>query len=117
MVKSGDRQERQSLTPGSALPRAERGFHAGKLHHPGAVGGNSWRAKPGNFSRVPKRPPLSGVQHRILYFFHGNQTAVVSHGVIKESKVPMAEIERAIRRIKRFQSDPSGHTFVPVKGE
>ncbi len=61
--------------------------------------------------------PFVGVQYRILYFFHGNQAAVVSHGVIKESKVPAAEIERAIQRMKRFQSNPSRHTFIPVKGE
>jgi len=63
------------------------------------------------------RPSLAGVQYRILYFFHGNQAAVVSHGVIKESKVPAVEIERAIQRMKRFQSNPSRHTFLPVKGE
>jgi hypothetical protein len=45
----------------------------------------------------------AGVQYRILYFFQGNQAAVVSHGVIK--------------RMKRFQSNPSAHTFIPVKGE
>ncbi len=63
------------------------------------------------------RPSLAGIQHRLLYFFQGNQAAVVSHGVIKGGKVPMVEIGRAIDRMKRFQSDPSRHTFVPVKGE
>lgn len=62
------------------------------------------------------RPSLAGVQYRILYFFQGNGAAVVSHGVVKENKVPTVEIERAIRRMKRFQSNPAAHTFIPVKG-
>jgi phage-related protein len=63
------------------------------------------------------RPSLAGVHYRILYFFHGSEAVVVSHGLTKEGSVPKMEIERAIRRMKQFQSSPRNHTFVPAKGE
>jgi len=47
---------------------------------------------------------------RILYFFHGRVAAVVSHGIVKQGKVPPEEIERAIQRKKRFETDPSRHS-------
>ncbi len=36
---------------------------------------------------------------------------VISHGVIKEQEVPPQEIERALRRKARFESDPVKHTY------
>lgn len=63
------------------------------------------------------RPSLAGVHYRILYFFHSSEAVVVSHGLTKESSVPKVEIERAIRRMKRFQSSPRNHIFIPAKGE
>ena len=63
------------------------------------------------------RPSLAGVHYRILYFFQGNEAVVVSHGLTKERSVPGVEIERAIRRMKRFRANPPSHTFVPAKGE
>lgn len=63
------------------------------------------------------RPSLAGVQYRILYFFHGNEAVVASHGLTKESNVPKAEIERAIQRMKRFRLNPSHRTFIRPKGE
>jgi phage-related protein len=63
------------------------------------------------------RPSFAGVHYRILYFFHGDHAVVVSHGLTKEREVPRVEIERAIQRMKRFRSDPAGHTFIPAKGE
>ena len=62
------------------------------------------------------RPSLAGVHYRILYFFYGAEAVVVSHGLTKERGVPEAEIERAIRRMKRFRSNPANHTFIPAKG-
>jgi len=59
------------------------------------------------------RPSFAGVQYRILYFFHGSEAVVVSHGLTKEGEVPGAEIERAIRRMARFRANPPGHSFVP----
>ena len=37
-----------------------------------------------------------GANYRMLYFFHGNLAAVVSHGCSKERVVPPTEIERTI---------------------
>ena len=57
------------------------------------------------------RVSLLGVHRRILYFFHGNAAAVVSHGLVKERVVPPKEIDRAIARKKRFEANPSRHTL------
>lgn len=57
------------------------------------------------------RPTLNGIHYRILYFFSGKDFVVVSHGSIKESAVPAIEIERAIERKRKFELDPTAHTF------
>lgn len=54
---------------------------------------------------------LQGINYRMLYFFHGNVAAVVSHGIVKEDKVPPKEIDKAIERMKKFQSNPEIHTY------
>jgi len=54
---------------------------------------------------------LQGIHYRILYFFHGRDVAVLSHGVIKESAVPPREIDLAVRRKAAFMADPDGHTY------
>ena len=51
------------------------------------------------------------LNYRMLYFFHGTQVVVISHGLVKERQVPPKEIDRAIGRKKRFESDPETHTF------
>ncbi len=51
------------------------------------------------------------VNYRMLYFFHGHHAVVISHGLVKERVVPTKEIDRAIERKKRFESDPEVHTF------
>ena len=63
------------------------------------------------------RPSHAGVQYRILYFFQARNAVVISHGLVKENTVPAAEIERAIRSMKRYLSSPKKHTFIPGKGE
>ena len=55
-----------------------------------------------------------GVNHRILYFFHGAIAAIVSHGLVKERAVPPNEINRAIERKKRFVANPPRHTYEEV---
>src|SRR5882672_5369411 len=50
-------------------------------------------------------------QHRILYFFHGRNLAVLVHGLTKEKKVPPTEVERAIGRMKLFKENPALHTY------
>ena len=52
-----------------------------------------------------------GIQHRILYFFHGRVAAVLSHGLVKEQAVPPGEIALAVRRKNRFESAPGRHTY------
>ena len=51
------------------------------------------------------------MQHRILYFFHGPTIAVLSHGLAKERAVPTVEIQRAIERKRKFESDTTRHTY------
>lgn len=63
------------------------------------------------------RASLQGIHYRILYFFHGNLAAVVSHGIIKEDIVPQIEIERAIQRRKNFEANPEAHTYREKKDE
>jgi phage-related protein len=49
------------------------------------------------------------VQYRILYYFHGRSTVVISHGLIKEAIVPPSEIDRAVRRRRAFLVNPEAH--------
>jgi phage-related protein len=60
------------------------------------------------------RVSLRGVHHRILYFFHGSIAAVVSHGLVKEQTVPPREIQRAIERKERFETNPVRHTYQEI---
>ncbi len=52
------------------------------------------------------------VQYRILYFFHGQNIAVLAHGLTKEDALPRADIERATRRKALFEAAPERHTSV-----
>ncbi len=56
------------------------------------------------------RVRLGTVNYRMLYFFHENTAAVVSHGLMKEQRVPPKEIDRAIAAKQRFIRDPNRHT-------
>lgn len=57
------------------------------------------------------RTRIGNVRYRLLYFFHGNIAAVISHGIMKTmAEVPYREIERAIRRKKQFEQNPERHT-------
>lgn len=57
------------------------------------------------------RVSLRGMQYRMLYFFHGNVAAVVSHGIVKEQKVPPKEIDLAVKRKRQFEQAPKQHTY------
>jgi phage-related protein len=57
------------------------------------------------------RMEYGGVNYRILYFFSGNSCVVVSHGLTKESKVPAREIDMAVARKQRFESDPGRSSY------
>jgi hypothetical protein len=54
---------------------------------------------------------FQGINYRMLYFFHGNIAAVVSHGIVKGDKVPPKEIDKAIERMEKFQGNPDIHTY------
>lgn len=49
------------------------------------------------------------VNYRLLYFFFGQQVAVVTHALTKEDVVPVADIERALARKAAFEENPSEH--------
>jgi phage-related protein len=51
------------------------------------------------------------VNYRLLYFFHGNVAAVVSHGLAKEDRVPPEEIHRAKERKREYEANPALHTY------
>ena len=61
------------------------------------------------------RVSLQSRQYRMLYFFHGEVAAVMSHGLVKEKKVPPKEIDRAVERKTRFLSNPKRYTFKPER--
>jgi hypothetical protein len=56
------------------------------------------------------RVAFQGVNYRMLYFFHGREIVVISHGSVKERVVPPKEIEQAIRNKRTFQLDPEKHS-------
>lgn len=56
------------------------------------------------------RVKMGTINYRMLYFFHGEKAVVVSHGLMKEKRVPPAEIELAKKRKDRFDGDPPAHT-------
>ena len=57
------------------------------------------------------RATTQGLHYRLLYFFHGTTCAVLASGIVKEDRVPPAEIERAVQRKARFESNPVRHTY------
>jgi len=59
------------------------------------------------------RASYQGVHYRMLYFFHGREAVVVSHGLEKERAVPAKEIDLAVKRKAKFESRPGRHTFKP----
>jgi phage-related protein len=56
------------------------------------------------------RVGFRGMNYRMLYFFSGRQTVVVSHGIVKERIVPAKEIDLAVRRMNQFRQRPELHT-------
>lgn len=49
-------------------------------------------------------------QLRLLYFFHGKNVVVVSHGLTKESTVPKSDIALAISRMRKFDFNSEKHS-------
>lgn len=57
------------------------------------------------------RVGLQGINYRMLYFFHGREAVVVSHGIVKERVVPPREIEFALKRKAQFAANPHRHAY------
>jgi phage-related protein len=55
------------------------------------------------------------VHYRMLYFFHGQIAAVVSHGLTKERVVPARDIARALEHKQWFTAAQRRHTFTPER--
>ena len=51
------------------------------------------------------------INYRILYFFHGQNIAILAHGLVKEDVIPQADLTRAIKRKEAFLKDLEKHTY------
>ena len=57
------------------------------------------------------RAKCNRVNYRILYGFHGKNAVMLSHGCTKTDKVPIREINRAIKNLEKFTAKPEKHTY------
>ena len=57
------------------------------------------------------RARSGNVNYRILYFFHGQNVAILANALTKEAKVPKTGIERAKQRKEAFVKNPNGHSY------
>lgn len=58
------------------------------------------------------RVRFGSVNYRLLYGFHGQTTAILAHGLVKEAEMPATDIDVAIARMTKFVDNPSAHTYV-----
>jgi len=63
------------------------------------------------------RVGMRGQNYRMLYFFHGQEAVVLTHGCTKEAIVPVREIELAIERREKFLAQPVLHTVLLAQEE
>ncbi|RJP23422.1 MAG: type II toxin-antitoxin system RelE/ParE family toxin [Candidatus Omnitrophota bacterium] len=49
--------------------------------------------------------------YRILYFFHGQNVVIISHGVKKEKEVLVGDIEKALQRKRKVEKYPKKYIF------
>src|SRR5437867_2891821 len=97
--------------------------HSGEGIVPGAA---KVTCRPGPYAPASRRGPPSGGYLRTegqgearpirtLYFFHGREAVVISHGVVKQqAAVPPIEIERALKRKSAFEAAPQRHTHKEI---
>jgi len=57
------------------------------------------------------RVSLEEINYRMLYFFHGCDAVVVSHGLRKERIVPSKEIGIAVRWKAQFAANSRKHSY------
>ena len=50
------------------------------------------------------------INYRILYFFHGQNVALLCHALTKERAIPPADLARAKARKTAFEKEPATHT-------
>lgn len=46
------------------------------------------------------------VNYRILYGFVGQDVVLISHGLTKEKRVPVADVDKALERLAKYRQDP-----------
>ncbi|MDR3108317.1 MAG: type II toxin-antitoxin system RelE/ParE family toxin [Planctomycetaceae bacterium] len=51
------------------------------------------------------------LHYRILYSFVGQQIVLLTHGIIKEQRIPPKEIQLARERREKWQTNPKLHTY------
>lgn len=52
------------------------------------------------------------MNYRILYFFFGRKMIVLTHGLTKETTIPIKEIEFALGCKRGFERDPINHSYI-----
>ncbi len=52
------------------------------------------------------------INYRVLYFFSGQNLAILSAGLVKKDVVPESDIKRALDRKKQFMAAPDTHSFL-----
>jgi len=58
------------------------------------------------------RVQLGFENYRMPYFFYGRHRVVVTHGISKHTdEVPPEEIDKAVKRKDKYESNPELHTF------
>ena len=53
------------------------------------------------------------IQYRVLYFFDGKKYIILTHGFMKERKVPELEIKKAIEYKMKYLRNREMYTFKP----
>ncbi|MBS2009585.1 MAG: type II toxin-antitoxin system RelE/ParE family toxin [Cyanobacteria bacterium SZAS TMP-1] len=61
------------------------------------------------------RTEVQNVNYRLLYFFHGQNCVIISHGITKEAAVPDREIDQAIENKRLYNSDPEKYSHHEVE--
>ena len=51
------------------------------------------------------------INYRILYFFYGQNAAILAHALTKDGAIAEEDIERTTRRKEAFERDPARHTY------
>jgi putative component of toxin-antitoxin plasmid stabilization module len=63
------------------------------------------------------RTEVGNVNYRVLYFFHGKDCVIISHGITKEDQVPNKEIDKAVKNKERYQQNTDKHTYTETEQE